>query len=258
MIEVKKIESIEKIQNQRELYMKSLPFAQEEYIEQIVKKCDYYLIEVKSKTKGYFCVDKDKVLYEFYLNDEVLIFAQDIFKALLNKEYFISAESKTFDYLLMSLCLDFNKKALCSGYLFRNFVNVKNYLVGFDNICFRLANLKDSEKISDMSEDFFENLEEQILKEEIFVLYSNENLLAAGVVQKVFPSMNYYDIGMIVEKNHRGKGIGTYIITKLREICCEHNGVPICGCWYYNYASKRTLEKAGFISNHRIITFDFR
>jgi hypothetical protein len=54
MIEVKKIESIEKIQNQRELYMKSLPFAQEEYIEQIVKKCDKYFIEVKSKTKSYF------------------------------------------------------------------------------------------------------------------------------------------------------------------------------------------------------------
>ena len=75
MIEVRKRESIEKIHKQRELYMKSLPFAQEEYIEQMVNKCDYYSIEMKSKTKGYFCVNKDKVLYEFYLNDEELIFA---------------------------------------------------------------------------------------------------------------------------------------------------------------------------------------
>lgn len=56
MIKVKKIEFIEKIHKQRELYMKSLPFAQEEYIEQMVNKCDYYLIELKSKTKGYFCI----------------------------------------------------------------------------------------------------------------------------------------------------------------------------------------------------------
>lgn len=108
-----------------------------------------------------------------------------------------------------------------------------------------------------MSEDFFEELEEQIVKEEIFVLYSNDILIAAGVAQKVFPSMNYYDISMIVKVDCRNKGIGTYIITKLRETCCRHNIVPICGYWYYNYASKRTLEKAGFISNHRIITFNF-
>ncbi|OOM81601.1 GNAT family N-acetyltransferase [Clostridium sp. BL-8] len=258
MIRVKKVEYIELIEEQREVYMRSLPFAQEEYLEQIVNRCDYYKIELKSKTQGYFCVDKDKVLYEFYLNDEVVTFAQDIFKTLLEEEYFIAAECKSFDYLLMSLCLDFNKKAFCSGYLFRNFVNVKNSLNGFKNICFRLANLKDKEKISDMSEDFFENLEEQILTEEIFVLYSDEILLAAGVAQKVFRSMDYYDIGMIVKKEYRNRGIGTYIITKLRENCCAHNVVPICGCWYYNHASKRTLEKAGFISKHRIITFNFK
>jgi GNAT superfamily N-acetyltransferase len=257
MIEVKKIESIEKIYKQRELYMKSLPFAQEEYIEQMVNKCDYYSIELRSKTKGYFCVNKDKVLYEFYLNDEVLIFAQDIFKTLLNEGYFMSAECKSFDYLMMSLCLDFHEKTSCSGYLFRNFVNIENSLDGFENLRFRLAILEDSNEISNMSEDFFEELEEQIVKEEIFVLYSNDILLAVGVAQKVFVSMNYYDIGMIVKKDYRNKGIGTYIITKLREVCCLENLVPICGCWYYNHASKRTLEKAGFISNHRIIKFNF-
>lgn len=88
-------------------------------------------------------------------------------------------------------------------------------------------------------------------------MYSNEILLGVGVAQKVFASMNYYDIGMIVKKDYRNKGIGTYIITKLREVCCQENLIPVCGCWYYNHASKRTLEKAGFISNHRIITFNF-
>ncbi|WP_315070985.1 GNAT family N-acetyltransferase [uncultured Clostridium sp.] len=102
--------------------------------------------------------------------------------------------------------------------------NVKNSLDGFKSICFRLANLKDSEKISEISEDFFENLEEQILKEEIFVLYSDKTLLAAGVAQKVSTSMDYYDIGMIVKKKYRNRGVGTYIITKLRETCCTHCG----------------------------------
>lgn len=45
----------------------------------------------------------------------------------------MSAECKSFDYLMMSLCLDFHKRASCSGYLFRSFVNIENSLDGFEN-----------------------------------------------------------------------------------------------------------------------------
>ncbi|URZ04314.1 hypothetical protein CLROS_028100 [Clostridium felsineum] len=256
-LDIKKANSIEEIYNERELYIKSLHFAQEQYLEQIVKKCDVYIIEIESKIKGYFCVNNDKVIYEFYLDVEALKFSQYIFKTIIENGYFTSAECKSYDSLFMSLCLDFHKKASCSGYLFRDFYDTEISLSGFEKLKFRQAELRDVSKIDDINYDFFQRLEEQIVKGEIFVLYSNEVLLGAGVIQKVFHSTNYYDIGMIVNKNYRNRGIGTYIITKLRQIACNKKLEPICGCWYYNYASKKALEKAGFISKHRILNFDF-
>jgi len=63
---------------------------------------------------------------------------------------------------------------------------------------------------------------------------------------------------MVVSKEHRNKGVGTYIISKLKEHCVSNDLVPVCGCCYYNYTSKKTLEKAEFITNHRIVRFEFQ
>lgn len=257
MINVRKIDSIKDLENLREEYMNSLQYSQEQYFEHMINKCTYYVIEFDSKIIGYFCVSSYRVLYEFYLSNEVIINSQDIFSLILDQEYIVSAECKSFDHLLLSLGCDFNKKAICTGYLFRDYINVTNSLNGFDDIIFRLAELKDKKEISDKSEDFFKKVEEQIIKNEIFVLYSKNILLGTGVIQKVFPDLNYYDIGMIVDKNNRNKGIGTFIIAKLKEYCSNNNWIPVCGCGYNNAASKRTLEKAGFITKHRIIRFDF-
>lgn len=151
----------------------------------------------------------------------------------------------------------FLKKVSCTGYLFRDYIDSTNSLDTFENISFILANLYESKKISDIRGNFFENLDDQIAKKEIFVLYSKDILIDAGLAVKVFPSLNYYDIGMVVDEKYRNKGVGSVIITKLKEYCCCNNFIPICGCWYYNYASQKTLEKCGFISKHRILKFDF-
>lgn len=176
--------------------------------------------------------------------------------------YIIAAESKSYDNVLMSLCFDFHKKAACNAYLFRDDTNVEYLSKGLENIKIRLAtkeDLKDLAEINRFAEDvdFFYNLEEEIRKEEIFIFHMNNELLGAGTCKKICSSMNYYDIGMIVPEKHRKKGFGTYIIVKLKEYCYDNNKIPVCDCYYFNYPSKRTLEKAGFISKHRMIRFEF-
>jgi GNAT superfamily N-acetyltransferase len=257
MLEVKLVESIKEIDEAREKYMNNLPYAQEFYIEDMVKKSSCYQIYSNSNSIGYFFVNSEKVLVEFYLEKKEMILSQYIFKFLIEKEYFASAEAKSFDYLLITLCLDFKKNSSCTGYLFRDFNDVDCSLSIYDNLHFEVAEQEDMEKITEISEDFFHELENNIYRQEVFTLYSNENLLGAGICQKVFGSSRYYDIGMVVSRDHRNKGVGTYIISKLKEHCISKDLVPVCGCWYYNYASKKTLEKAGFITNHRIVRFEF-
>lgn len=257
MFEVKQAESLKEIKQLRENYINGLPYSQELHLEEMIRKCDYYLINDGSDTIGYFCVKPDKVLYEFYLKKHVLVSAQEIFKTLIEKGYFVAAESKSFDNLLMSLCLDFNKKAYCTAYLFREYNNKECLLSGFDNISFRLAVPEDYKNIIEISGNFFDDLKESISSGEVFVLYENSCLLGAGSCKRVCDGSNYYDIGMVVSENFRNRGLGSYIIKELRSYCCATGKLPVCGCWYYNYASRKALEKAGFITKHRIVKFEF-
>ena len=78
-----------------------------------------------------------------------------------------------------------------------------------------------------------------------------------GHAKKIWHNRNDYDIGMIVAEKYRNQGLGTYIVTKLKEYCDRHNQVPVCACPYLNNTSKKTLEKAGFITRHRVIRFEF-
>lgn len=257
MIELIKVESLSKIKEQREHYMLGLPYSQELYAEEKVWESQYFIIEMDSDRVGYLCVNSEKILYEFYLKKDALVFSQEIFKFLIEMNYIVAAECKSFDYLLMSLCFDFHKKATGSAYLFRDDTEVKDSLSAIKDVCFRLATKEDFNSIAGMSGNFFYNLGKSIFREEAFVIYSNNELIGAGSCQRIYDSLNYYDIGMVVAEKHRNKGIGTFIIIKLKEYCYNHNLIPVCGCWYYNYASKKTLEKAGFITKHRIIKFDF-
>lgn len=257
MLEVKAVKSVKENYNQRKNYINSLPYSQEFHIEEKVKKSSCYQIYLNNKLVGYFCVNSEKVLLEFYLDKKEIIMSQHIFEILIEKEYFVAAEAKSFDYLLMSLCLDFKKNSSCTGYMFRNFNNVDSSLSTYENLCFKVAKQEDIGKIREISGGFFEDLENNINRQEVFTLYSNKSLLGSGICQKIFESLMYYDIGMVVSEKYRNKGVGTYIISKLKEHCISSNKISVCGCWYYNNASKKTLEKAGFITNHRIVRFEF-
>jgi GNAT superfamily N-acetyltransferase len=257
MIELIPVESLNEIQVQREYYINELPYSQELHVEENVWASQYYKIKMNAAWVGYICVDLEKTLWEFYLEKSALIYAQEIFKYLIDMNYLVAAECKSYDHLLMSLCFDFHKKAACSAYMFRDDTDVKYSLSGFENIRIKLATKEDFNNLGEIGDDFFYNLEDHITKEEIFIFYSNNELLGAGTCKKIWDSLNYYDIGMVVAKAHRNKGIGTFIITKLKEHCYNNNQIPICACWYFNHASKKALEKAGFIAKHRLIRFDF-
>jgi RimJ/RimL family protein N-acetyltransferase len=67
---------------------------------------------------------------------------------------------------------------------------------------------------------------------------------------------DFYDIGMWVNCDFRNKGYAARIIAHLKGYCLEHNVVPICGCAVDNLASRKTLEKNGYISKHDLIEFE--
>jgi predicted acetyltransferase len=92
-----------------------------------------------------------------------------------------------------------------------------------------------------------------------FILFSkNYEVLGIGELRKNIHRPSYMDLGVIVSVEYRGKGLGTCILTKLNKICKQRELKSICSCESENIASKRMIEKAGFITiKHRLCVVQF-
>ena len=57
----------------------------------------------------------------------------------------------------------------------------------------------------------------------------------------------YGDIYMEVAEAFRKRGLGSYLVQELKRVCYEGGNVPAARCNPKNIASRRTLQKAGFV-----------
>ena len=57
----------------------------------------------------------------------------------------------------------------------------------------------------------------------------------------------YSDIYMDVEEPFRRRGIGTYVVQELKRLCYGLGAIPCARCTTTNEASRRTLQRAGFV-----------
>lgn len=64
----------------------------------------------------------------------------------------------------------------------------------------------------------------------------------------------YADIYMDVNEQHRRQGLGTFIVEELKRLCYEGGFIPGTRCNPANLASRRTLQKAGFVPCGHILT----
>lgn len=64
----------------------------------------------------------------------------------------------------------------------------------------------------------------------------------------------YGDVYLEVAEPCRRRGLGSYLVQELKRICYEHGSVPGARCNPENVASRRTLQKAGFVPCGHILT----
>ena len=69
--------------------------------------------------------------------------------------------------------------------------------------------------------------------------------------------MPYADVGMIVSKKYRRKGVGTYLLALLKQKAGQQGLKPICSCEAGNIGSRKAVENAGFIARNRVVQLSF-
>jgi GNAT superfamily N-acetyltransferase len=85
-----------------------------------------------------------------------------------------------------------------------------------------------------------------------------ENQVAASGGILFHYNRPYGDIYMDVAEPFRGRGLGSFLVQELKRVCYEGGHVPAARCSPANIASRRTLQKAGFVPCGHILTGSVR
>lgn len=259
MITIKKVESFEKRLNLNNEYIKTLSGPIDGFWENVViGTSECYEIIYDNNIAGHFFVDRDKTIVQFYVSKNYFIYSPEIFEYVTESNIVEKAAVSTKEPAFLSLCLDYQKSLDVDMYLFNDNQNIVKELNSFNNISFRLAKIKDINTIKNKCDTAYEGYYENLIENnQLFVLYSSNTLLGIGEFRIIKSNTQYGDIGVVVAEEYRRKGIATYIITQLKKHCYNNNLKPMACCDIKNIASKKTLEKSGFIANHRIININF-
>jgi len=251
--------TIDKIKKYRAEYLNSLPEFQELYIELMINESDCYLLQKDGNEIGYAIVNTDDILIEFYVNNKHISGSYDIFKQVVTDLSVTEIYCKSFDSLLLSNCLLGSFPYSVIGVLYRDYVEP---LVSLDSAIKMIKSVLSSialfKKQDDSIKELFETddqLTRFIKHENVFEFYKNDEFVGCGMVLITNPDWNYCDLGVWVKPSERGNKIGSRIILHLREFAIGNNLNPSCGCAFENIASQKTIERSGFVSKYKLISF---
>jgi len=230
----------------------------------VIAHAIFWEIRVSEQHAGYFCIGSDTVLLRFHLGENYLDRAQEIFRWIVSTYGIQHAIVSAIEPLYFALCLDLQTSLTLHSYLFRDHRRI-DLSSGLSKDVFRKAEASELESIlcfyranTEGSGEWIEAfLNARLTREELFVLYDQHTLVAAG---ECIPSQKqppYADLGMVVARSYRGRGLGSFMLTQLKKRCYEAGWKPICSCEVANRASKRAIERAGFVSEQRMVKVAF-
>ena len=258
-ISYQKKKTLSDIKNLRDQYLDGLIEPQELFLELFCRKAYIYEIMRNGVPIGYFFSGKDNTLYEYHLNDAFIHRTDDVLHQILSEFSVRKALCKSFDHHLMSCCLGLQKNTRVLGVLFREYREEAGTTINRD-LRVRFAEEKDIAHIVHVNENVFETKDEitaVVLNKNVFIFENEEEIIGFGVFQRIIEGRPVFDLGMLVEKKYRKQGYGQAIIKYLRNYCSENGWRGICGCAVDNIASRKCLERAGYIGKHRMVEFTF-
>ncbi len=215
-----------------------------------------YEIYDDSKLVGYALVSSEKTIIEFHIDPAAKALADEALSQLVSVSKATNALCKSFDDLFFASCSNLNWRFEPGGLLYRRFEKSSKTLSTIPN---EPATTEDINTILEMHDRFFDDVSEILSYLEpnarLFKYHLQNELIGCGIIKQINAGLDFYDIGYVVKKSHRQKGIATHIAVHLKEYCLAKGWKPVAGCNINNIASQKTLQNAGFISEHTILNF---
>jgi GNAT superfamily N-acetyltransferase len=192
---------------------------------------DPYLILVDHRVGGYGAVsnkyDKGRVI-EFYTLPYRRDLALPMFRELLATSGATQVEAQTNSPLMLQMVCDCARGVIAERVLFRD--------ARTTNLTCRSGIFRAGAPTDDKSNGL----------DGEWVIEANGTIVAAGGFLCHY-NPPYGDVYMAVAESAQRQGYGSYLVQELKRVCYEAGKKPAARCDVTNAASRRTLEKAGFL-----------
>ncbi len=257
-----KIDDVNALDSLRTDWRKTLTAPQDGMWETLTGFGNHWEVKEKDKTIGYASVDEENRLLQFYVLPAWMKEGVSIFGEFIDQEKIKNALVGTNNPFFMSMVMHLQKLVTVDTYLFTDLVKTKPIE---KKGTLRTAKNKDLENLIDFCHESMGGPKEWlngylgnlINRGEIFVFENEGQILGTCEVRKSETDSEVADVGMVVSKNHRRKGLGTFLLGKTKEIAYEWNRKPICSCEKDNIGSLKSIENNGFRSLHQMLLVEF-
>lgn len=267
MIKIEILSSLETINQFKNDYVKQATAPLDGmWLTGFVPMAKHYGIYDEGKLLGYFCVNDEGYLLQFYLDGKCRSRSSELFESLLNlkvldmkniKGAFCSTAEPDF----FSICLDHfsNFKVNAHMYQVREEVNLDDELIEL----IKLSEDYLQEAVKFVHEAIGAPVEwltgyysKLLSKNELYALMDEGQIVAIGECRGFDDYQTQYaDLGVIVAKKRRSKGLATKVLRRLRVVAEGKNLVPICSTEAGNIAARTAISRAGFFASNRIVQF---
>ncbi|OUS07991.1 hypothetical protein A9Q96_04675 [Rhodobacterales bacterium 52_120_T64] len=237
----------------RRSYLNSLAEPQEWFLEELIQNGQCW--SIPSVAYG---VTSAQTLVEFFVEKSHSEYSLHLFEVLRRQSKFNVVLAKSFDHQLLKTAESFGAKSTQTGFLFRKYVAATT--VSDTGLVFKRSTLADLSAIWEMNDNFFSSFEEISDLNglgSLWILEVQNEVVGCGVSTRVIEGRNAIDLGMLISPKWRRRGYGSILMSKLSSHMVESGLRPICGCAEHNIASRMTLQKAGFVTEHRLVHCEF-
>jgi GNAT superfamily N-acetyltransferase len=209
-----------------------------------------YVLEMDGAAVGYGSVaiggpwKTAHSLYEFYVKGGSRQHIFDLFSALRAKCNVSRIETQTNDPFLSVMLHTFAENVQAEAILFEDQFETRLQPEGAG---FRPREERDVDLLKALELDDTAG----------WVATLNGSIAGAGGILYHY-NRPYGDIYMKIAEPFQGKGIGAYLVQELKKACRAGGNIPAARCNIKNLASRRTLQKAGFVPCGNLVSGDFR
>ena len=207
-----------------------------------------YVLDLDGTVAGYGSVaiagpwTSSHALYEFYVKPDCRGRVFDLFEALLAECSARTIETQTNDTILSVMLYTFGHNVRAEAILFHDRFETRIVPEGSG---FRPRQAEDVERLRKFELDSSAGW---------VATFDGEIAGAGGVLYHY--NRPYGDVYMKIAEPFRGRGLGAYLVQELKAACRSGGSVPAARCNVANVASRKTLQKAGFMPCGNLIAAD--